>query len=69
MSSLKRSTGEEPRIYNEGVAETVLACLILGTGTTRAICSFGDNFISLTIDHLTEEKIFELLDSFSLDLE
>ncbi len=40
-----------------------------GWGMTRAICSFGDNFISLTIDHLTEEKIFELLDSFSLDLE
>ena len=29
----------------------------------------GDNFISLTIDHLTEEKIFELLDSLTLDLE
>lgn len=40
-----------------------------GWGTTRAICSFGDNFISLTIDHLTEEKIFELLDSLTLDLE
>ena len=40
-----------------------------GWGTTRAICAFGDNYISLTIDHLTEEKIFELLDSISLDLE
>lgn len=40
-----------------------------GWGTTHAICSFNDNYISLTMDHLLEEKVFELLDSLSFDLE